>query len=148
QRAADVPHQLDHVVFADVDHVQRPRLALEDLARDRLADGAGAADDQEAAGLHQAGEFGLVAPDVGVEERRGAADQVKNVQARNFGNSLTGTLDGRFTTRASSQREFSRPSCWQRWNMGRRDIRRQTGRVITSRLLVYCRKASRSSSEP
>src|SRR5690606_1078725 len=112
-----------------------------------LADGTGTADHQEATGLHQTRELGLMALDVGVEERRGAADQFKNIQARNLGNSRSGTLDGRLTTRASSHREFSSPSCWQCWNMGRRDIRRQMGRVITSRVLVYSSSASRSASD-
>src|SRR5690606_12918800 len=107
----------------------------------------GAADHEEAAGMHQAGELGFVALDVGVEERRGAADHFKDVQARSLGNSLSGTLEGKFTTLASSHLEFSSPSCWQCWNIGSRDIRRQTGRVITSRLLVYSSSASRSASE-
>lgn len=48
QRAADIADEFDHVVFGDIDDMERAGVALEDLAGDGLADGAGAADDEEA----------------------------------------------------------------------------------------------------
>ena len=54
-----------------------------------------------------------------------------NLLQRSQPNSLSGTLDGRFTTLASSYREFSSPSCWQCPNIGSRDISRQIGWVMT-----------------
>ncbi len=39
-RRAQVAHQLHHVVFGDVHHVQKPRIAPEDFARHGLADRA------------------------------------------------------------------------------------------------------------
>ena len=61
QGAADIAHQLDHVVLADVHHVQHFGVAPEDFARDGLADGAGATDHQEPGLLaNQSGHLGLV----------------------------------------------------------------------------------------
>src|SRR5690606_36015833 len=81
ERAADVSHQLDHVVFADVHDVERAGAALEDLAGHRLADGAGAADDQESAFAHLIGKRGSILPYIRLEQGAVSADQIQHVHA-------------------------------------------------------------------
>ena len=54
QGAANIANQFDHVVFADVHHMQNLGLAREDFPGHRLADGAGAADHQEGTGARPA----------------------------------------------------------------------------------------------
>ena len=44
---ADVPHQLHHVVLADVHHMENPWIAPEDFLRHRRSDGAGSTDNKE-----------------------------------------------------------------------------------------------------
>jgi hypothetical protein len=70
------------IVLADVDHMQHPRLALEDLPHHRLADGPGAADDQKAPGRHPLREQGRVARQVGVKQRLIPADQLQDIEHR------------------------------------------------------------------
>lgn len=77
--AAHIAHQLDHIVLGDIHHMQGLGLALEDLTRDSLADGASPADHQETALRNDAGKLRLVARHVGSEQGLFAADKTQNI---------------------------------------------------------------------
>ena len=81
ESAAHIAHQLDHVVLGDIHYMQGLRLALEDLARHRLADGAGATDHQEAALRDDAGQLRLMARHVGGEQGLFTANQTQNIHS-------------------------------------------------------------------
>lgn len=78
-RRAYVAHQLDHIVLADVNDMEQPRVAGENLPRDGRTDRACAADDEEARCAHRPGKESFVRGDVALKQGRAPPDEGKDV---------------------------------------------------------------------
>jgi len=77
QGGADIPHELDHVVFADIDHMEALRIAGKNLPRHRLPYGTGPSYDKKAGAGHDLAQVGFICVDIRFKKRLGSSDELE-----------------------------------------------------------------------